>query len=463
KTGIFIESDENSSYSEFIFKNNNSITLASDDFSKCLKQKKESKASYRNSFAAPFIQLVIGFEFFAAFSTIYLQGAGYSLSSLGFFFAICSPLGVAGSLISPFLSKRFGQRNVIMANLLLHCVGDTLLLLAGISPLFLALGLGIPAMAAAGISSLLIPFLHTSLAKSGRADKFEAVYGKTRSIFWIGLAVSSVAGSWLAQFIGFSGVIAMSCVVITVLTIFSFISTSSIKEDLTGEKQPDSAPAKGKKFFEAFKEVFKIKDLKITVILNFLVDTGLFVFLALAVQTMLTDAGLGVGWLGVIMFAANLVQSLASKIVEKAASIVNNAFKRSVYFASLAVSAGAFMIFGNPVFLILFYILANFWQGAAVVIEASKAEKNVSQGIIAYWFSAKTALTTALSAGMQIFLCVLISNAALDAILLGITGIITLISVFFGFAAKDRKIKINHFSKKYKFDASHIRNILCAA
>ncbi|MDR3113510.1 MAG: MFS transporter, partial [Endomicrobium sp.] len=466
KSVIFIKTDKDDAYPDFIFKGGAAITLICDDFQKYSKQKKESKAAYRNSFITPCIQLVLGFEFFASFSTIYLQQAGYSLSSLGLFFALCSPLSVAGSIISAVLSKRFGERNVLMANLLLHCAGDSLLLLAAVSPVFLALGVGVPAMAAAGISSLLIPFIHSSLSKSGRAEKFESFYGKTRSVFWIGLAISSVAGSWLAQFIGFSGVIAMSCITITGLSIFSLIFSSSFEKSADDKEFSPIEPSVGKKkeFFDAVKAVFKIKDLRSVVILNFIVDTGLFVFLALAVQTMLTGAGLGIGWLGIIMFAANLVQSLASKIVEKVSSLVNNAFHRSVYFMSLAASAGGFMVFGSPVFLILFYIFANFWQGAASVIEPSKIEKNVAQDKLPFWFSAKTAMTSLLAAGMQVLIAVSIENFALKSVLAAIAVIITAVSVLFGFALKDTKQKASPSLEIYKIDENNdIRNMLSAA
>ncbi|MDR1195225.1 MAG: MFS transporter [Endomicrobium sp.] len=461
KFEIFLDITDEHNYADFIFRNKNSITLICKDFSKYNAQRKDSRTAYRNIAATPLLQLVIGFEFFASFSTIYLQGAGYGLSFLGLFFALAGPLSVAGSVLSGFLSRRLGQRNVIIANLLLHCAGDAILLLAAISPVFLALGIGVPAMAAAGVATLLIPFLHSSLEKTGQAGKFETVYGKTRSIFWVGLALSSVTGSWLAQYIGYAGVIALSCVIITALSVYSFFSTGSLKnisEDKAGSETKES-----KKILQAVKTVFKIKDIKSIVILNFIVDTGLFVFMALAIQTMFVNAGLSVAWLGIIMFSANLVQSLASKIVKKVEFLINNPLKRTVYFSALAAVAAAFMVFNDPVLLIVFYLLANFWQGASSIIEPTKIEEHVSDDISPYWFSFKTAFMSVLSTGVQLLLCLIISNVALDGILFAVIGIVTAASAFLGFVVKNKKVGTDKLIEEQGKSVIYTKRLLACA
>ncbi|MDR1941823.1 MAG: MFS transporter, partial [Endomicrobium sp.] len=455
KNEIFTQPEEKSGYGDFIFKNKNKIALLCKDFDGYSDQKKEIKAAYRNVSAVPLMQLVVGFEFFASFSTIYLQNSGYSLSFLGLFLAISGPLSIAGSIAAGFLSKRFGQRNVLIVNLLLHCIGDSFLLIAGISPLFLALGLGVPAMAAAIISALLIPFLHSSLEISGKGDKFESAYGKTRSLFWIGLALSSVAGSWLVQFIGYSGVIALSCAIITGLTFYSLFNTSSLKKHTN--IQDDASVNEFKKIKNALKTVFKKKEIKSIVLMNFVVDTLMFVFLALAAQTMLIKSGLNVAWLGVIMFSANIAQSLASKIANKAASLINNSFKRTIYFSFLAASAAAFMVFNNPFILIIFYLLANFWQGISSVIEPAKIEKHISDDVTPYWFSVRTIIVSLMATGMQLLMCLLIDITSLNGILLVIAGIVTGASALLGAVYKNngdnggnKRILKDLLSKFYK-------------
>lgn len=244
KTELYVNSKDDHAYSDFIFENKNKLVLITGNYDEDRADMEDSRTAYRNVKAVPLIQLVVGMEFFAAFTTIFFnQELGYSLSFISIASAICGPLNILGSLLSSWFSKLWGKRNVIVVNLFLHCIGDSLLLLAGLSPVILVMALGLQSLAAAGVSTLLIPFLNSSLGKMGKSDSFERVYGNTRSIFWIGLAVSSVIGSWLALVIGQAGVIAFSCIVITAFSIYSFIRTGSLKnragnaEELTDEEK----------------------------------------------------------------------------------------------------------------------------------------------------------------------------------------------------------------------------------
>lgn len=432
-------------YSDFIFEGRGKTLLISSEPMNHLEQKKRSLAAYRNVSATPLIQLVIGFEFFASFSMIFLSGKGYDLSFLSAMFAICGPLNIIGSLASSYLSRFFGKRNVLITNLFLHCAGDALLLFAGTSPVFLGLALGVPAMAAAGIATLLIPFLHSSLKTIGKEHKFESVYGKTRSIFWIGLALSSILGSWLAQAVGQTFVIALSSAIITVLSVYALMTTGSLEksadEAKTDEEKEFSNLKEGKKIWEAIKTVFTKKGLNTTVIINFIVDSGLFVLLALGIQPMLVESGLSMSLLGIVAFSVNIVQSIASKFVNKVSSFINNAFKRTIYFASLTALVSGFIVFNNPALLIVFYILANFWQGASSVIEPTKVEETLSDDISPYWFSAKTIINSGLAAGAQLILASALNVFNVDIILMAVTGIITVISAVLGFFFKNKREK----------------------
>lgn len=210
------------------------------------------------------------------------------------------------------------------------------------------------------------------------------------------------------------------------------------------------------------KTVFGTKELSATVIMNFIVDTGLFVLFGIGMQTMLVGAGVGVAWLGVIMFSVNLVQSFSSKIVHKVSSLINSPFKRTVYFASLAALAAGFILLNNPVMLIAFYILANFWQGAASVIEPAKIEKSLSDDISPYWFSIKTILTSALTAGMQLLLCASLAVFSLNSVFMTVVAVVLGASAFLGFIAKEKSPKEDIFRAGI-FDFSAVRQILSAA
>lgn len=467
-TALYINSKTDHSYSDFIFENKNKLILITDNYDEDKADMDESRTAYRNVKVVPLIQLVVGMEFFAAFTTIFFnQELGYSLSFISIAFAICGPMNILGSLLSSWFSKIWGKRNVIVTNLFLHCIGDSLLLLAGLSPIILVMSLAMQSLAAAGVGTLLIPFLNSSLTKIGKSDSFERVYGNTRSIFWIGLGVSSVIGSWLALFIGQTGVIAFSCIVITSLSIYSFIVTGSLKkqtdiEELTDEEKEFSNLKEHEKIIKVLRIVFGTRGLNTTVIMNFIVDTGLFVLFGIGLQTMLVNAGISLAWLGIIMFAGNIIQSFSSKIVHKVSSFINNSFKRTIYFTSLTVLAAGFIMFNNPVILIVFYILANFWQGAASVIEPAKIEKKLSDDISPYWFSIKIILISALTAGMQLLLCASLSIFSLNAVFMTVVTVVLAASGFFGFLFKEKQGKDGIVDRNIS-NTIYIRQILSAA
>lgn len=453
-------------YGDFIFEGRGKSLLISSEPAVHLQQKKTSLAAYRNIAATPVIQLVIGFEFFASFSMIYLNGKGYDLSFLSTMFAFCGILNIIGSLVSSYASKFFGKRNVLMVNLLLHCAGDALLLVAGWSPVLLGFALGVPAMAAAGIATLLIPFLHSSLKAVGKEDKFESVYGKTRSIFWIGLALSSIFGSWLAQAVSQAFVIALSSAIITVFSVYSIITTGTIedadKQEMTDEEKEFSHLKEGKKIWQGIKTVFTTKGLNTTVIINFIVDSVLFVLLALGVQPMLDESGLSLSLLGLVAFSANIMQSVASKYANKISSIVNSTLKRTLYFASLTALAAGFIVFNNPLLLIAFYILANFWQGASSIIEPAKVEEKLPDDITPYWFSAKTIINSALAAAVQLILASAFKVFSVDIILTAVIGVITVASVVLGSVFKDGHKKDKGIGEVLS-DTQYTRQLLSAA
>ncbi len=462
------ESGEERQYSDFIFEGKSKTLLLSSDLKDSFAQRKTSLTAYRNVAATPFIQLVIGFEFFASFSTIFLNGQGYDLGFLSSMFAICGPLNIIGSMISSYLGKVFGKRNVLVVNLLLHCAGDALLLVSGISPVFLGVALGVPAIAAAGISTLLVPFLHSSLSAIGQDNKFESVYGKTRSIFWIGLAVSSIIGSWLAQAVSQGFVIALSSAIITSFSIYSIFKTGTLKktenkEEQSGEEKELSNFKEGKKIFSALKTVFTTKDLSSTVIINFVVDSGLFALLALGIQPMLIASGLSMSWLGILAFAVNIIQSISSKFANKVSSLINNAFKRTVYFGTLAALVSWFFIFNSPAALIIFYVLANFWQGASSVIEPAKVEESLSDDVSSYWFSVKTVINSALTAGVQLLLASALAVFQVESILVAAVAGIAVLSGFLGFVFQNKSVKKKNLYKNPSSEIKNIRRVLAAA
>ncbi|MDR2426869.1 MAG: MFS transporter [Endomicrobium sp.] len=434
-------------YSDFIFEGRGKTILISSEPATHLEQKKRSLAAHRNISAALFIHLVVGFEFFASFRNVYItKELGYEASYLSIILGLCALLAVMGSLISNYLSNLFGKRNVLMGNLFLHCAGDALLLFAGGSPILLGFALGVPAMAAAGIGALFIPFLYSSLKTIGKEDNFESVYGKIRSKFWIGFAISVLLGSLLAEVVTMTFVIAMSSILITFLSIYSLIMTKSIadnrQEEKTKEEKQFSNLKESKKIWNAVKTVLTTKNLNTMVIINFIIDSGLFVFLDLGMQLMLHNEGNGLRTLaiGIVVFSASLMQSVASKFVSKVSSFVNNYSRRIVYFTSLTALVAGFLVFHNFFFLIAFYLLASFWQGTSSVVEPAKVEKTLSDNISPYWFSAKIVINSVLAAVVELIIALLLfNNFAYATILMLMMAAITVFSAILSSSFSKRK------------------------
>ena len=150
------------------------------------------------------------------------------------------------------------------------------------------------------------------------------------------------------------------------------------------------------------------------------------------------------------------------KYANKISSIVNSTLKRTLYFASLTALAAGFIVFNNPLLLIAFYILANFWQGASSIIEPAKVEEKLPDDITPYWFSAKTIINSALAAAVQLILASAFKVFSVDIILTAVIGVITVASVVLGSVFKDGHKKDKGIGEVLS-DTQYTRQLLSAA
>ncbi|MDR1695518.1 MAG: hypothetical protein LBR69_02645 [Endomicrobium sp.] len=466
KLNIFVESGE-AVYNSFIAETENNVIVVSKNAEVDIAGKKNAVAADKNIKAVPFMLLVGGLELFTAFSTIFLQNQGYSLSFISMIFAVCGPFYILGSAASSLAGKYLNKRSIIIINLVLHCIGDALLLFSGVSPVFVVLALGVPSFAAAGVSTLLVPYLQSSLNKINKTEFFDKVYGKTRSIFWLCLAISAVSGSFIAGIIGQVPVIALSGFIISIFT-FHIIKTTKPfaggKETKGGSyvNKTFSKLAERGKIMEGIKTVFKTKGLNSIVILNMFVDNAMFGVLSVGIQTMLINSGIGISFLGAVIFAANLIQSLASKIAPKAARMVSSPARRVLYFSGLLALSAGIIMFNNPVIVISVFLLANLWQGISSVIEPSYIAKHLPEDISAYWFSFKIISTTAISTVFQLAIAALLQMFGVNYLLTGSIAAVLAVSMILGLLFKDNKTERLNL-EGFKVNSEDTKMLLSAA
>ena len=119
-------------------------------------------------------------------------------------------------------------------------------------------------------------------------------------------------------------------------------------------------------------------------------------------------------------------------------------------------------MFNNPLLLILFYILANFWQGASSIIEPAKVEEKLPDDITPYWFSAKTIINSGLAAAVQLILASAFKVFSVEIILTAVIGVITVVSIVLGSVFKDGYKSDKDFDKVLP-DTQYTRQLLSAA
>ena len=377
----------------------------------------------------PFIQFMLGFDLYGSFSTIFMQSNGYGLPFISLVMSLLAPISFMVSGIGGFIGDKFSKRTIIIAAIAVHALGTIAFTLSGLSPVLLIASQILPTIGISLLSLTLSPFLYKSLDNLGEKDSFKEIYGSNLSLFWIIMSVSSLLGGTLAALTSQVTVIAIAAIpdVIIVVGALLFTHNEKINISKANEVEAKEKVTKEKKnikefikeFFAPVKKLSTDKKTFSLALLNFVINNMFFVVLCFFLQPTLMSTGMSVGLLAPVYFAGNLMQSLASHLIKKVSFIVENKTVRTVTFA---ISTGLFALFivtGHPIFLVMVYVLMNFWQGTSSLTEVSAVYKTLDDNMRSKWLGFKSMFGMIVSTITQIsisgLLAIGISNNILIA------------------------------------------------
>ena len=376
----------------------------------------------------PFIQFMLGFDLYGSFSTVFMQSNGYGLPFISLVMSLLAPISFMMSGIGGFIGDKFSKRTIIIAAITVHALGTIAFTLSGLSPVLLIASQILPTIGISLLSLTLSPFLYKSLDNLGQKDSFRDIYGSNLSLFWIIMSVSSLLGGALAALTGQMAVIAIAAIpdiiIATGALLFTHDENINISKEETDETETVTKEKKNikdfiKEFFAPVKKLSTDKKTFSLALLNFVINNMFFVVLCFFLQPTLMSTGMSVGLLAPVYFAGNLMQSLASHLIKKVSFIVENKTVRTVTFA---VSTGLFALFvvtGHPIFLVLVYVLMNFWQGTSSLTEVSAVYKTLDDNMRSKWLGVRSMFGMIVSTITQIsisgLLAIGISNNVLIA------------------------------------------------
>ena len=421
----------------------------------------------------PFIQFMLGFDLYSSFSTVFMQANGYGLPFISLVMSLLAPISFMVSGIGGFMGDKLSKRTLIVAAIVVHALGTIAFTFSGFSPLLLIASQILPTIGISLLSLTLSPFLYKSLDNLGQKDSFKEIYGSNLSLFWIIMSVSSLLGGTLAALTSQVAVIAIAAIPDVIIAIGALLFThneninlskveTDDKEKITKEKK--NIKELVKELFAPVKKLSTDKKTFSLATLNIVVNNIFFVVLCFFLQPALMATGLNVGLLAPVYFAGNLMQSLASHLISKVSFIVENKAVRTVTFA---VSTGLFALFvvtGHPIFLVIVYVLMNFWQGTSSLTEVSAVYKTLDDNMRSKWLGFKAMFGTIVSTITQIsisgLLAIGISN---NVIIAAAVSIITGASFIIPKIIDRNKNKEDMLNQKIDIDFDGIKTLLSCA
>lgn len=435
----------------------------------------------------PFIQIMLGAELFESFATVFMQSSGYSLPFISLIMSLLAPITFAVSGIGGVIGDRISKRTLIVLSLVVHTMGTISFVISPLSPIFLVASQVLPTIGVAALSLALSPFLYESLDKLGKKESFKEIYGSNLSLFWIVMSISSLLGGLIASLTSQVTVIFIAAIPDVLVTIGAFIFTRSVKtkKDIKEQKAETEKVAersneqqetafdvkeKGKLkrvLSNMFAPVIKLSSDKKTLsiaIVNIIVNNIFFVVLAFFLQPVLIGVGMNVGLLAPIYFAANIVQSLASSLINKVSFIVEKKFVRNVLFAAMTGMFAAFMVTGHPIFFILIFVTMNFWQGASSLTEVSAVYKVLDDNMRSKWLAFKTMFGTIISSITQVSISGLLAiGVSNNLIIAGAVTVMTAASVLIAQILDRTKKKPSSNMQDIEINTDQIKAMLACA
>ena len=358
----------------------------------------------------PFIQLMLGFDLYSSFSTLFMQSNGYSLEFIALIFSTLAPISFISSAVTGFIGDKISKRTVILISLLIHTVGTICFAVSGLSPILLTASQILPVIGISGLNISLSPFLFKSLETLGDKESFKEIYGSNLALFWIIMSVSSLIGGLLAFFtnqitvISIAGLLDIAC--FTGAIIFTHkvkIKKESVKKEKINIK---------KHLNDIISPVLILLSNKKPLLLaavNMIANNIFFVIFCFFLQPSFINSGLSPVFLAPIYFTANILQSLASNLIGKFSHIADNSRHRTIFFTAAGIIFSAFIITNNPLFLFLLYISMNFWQGTSSLVEISAVYDVLGDNMRSKWLAFKSMAGTIIASITQISISFLLS------------------------------------------------------
>lgn len=361
----------------------------------------------------PFIQFMLGFDLYGSFSTIFMQSNGYGLAPISLVMSLLAPISFAVSGIGGVIGDKISKRNLIIVSITVHALGTIFFALSGLSPMLLVASQVLPTIGISLLSLSLSPFLYESLDNLGEKDSFKEIYGSNMSLFWIIMSVSSLLGGAIAYLTSQFTVIVAAAIPDILITAGAFIFTHNEKIKNGNKERTDEEKEVVNKEKKTLKQILsnlaapvtKLSSDKKTLslaIINIVVNNIFFVVLCFFLQPALISAGMNVGLLAPVYFAANILQSVASHFIGKFGFITENKTVRTAFFGAAAVMFFLFVITEHPIFLVLIYAAMNFWQGTSSLTEVSSVYKVLDDNMKSKWLGFKAMLGTITSTITQI-------------------------------------------------------------
>lgn len=433
----------------------------------------------------PVMQIMLAAELFESFATVFMQASGFSLP---FISSVIAVLPIISVIVSGLGMTAFGdnvpKKKLIVLSLIVHTIGTISFALAGFTgyPILLIIAEVFPTIGIAVLGLTLKPFLYEQLEMLGKENSFGQIYGTNISLFWLVMSVSSLFGSLFASAIGQTAVVAIAAIpdiVITSLTVITFLSTRRTAEDkkirgLEDLKIGEAETAERQKqelnrFFEPLMKLAKNKKAFSYAAVNVIVNNIFIVVLSFFFQPSLESAGLNIGFFGAIYFAANMMQSISSNMFSRIKFIVEKHFVRNIIFAAMAALFALFVVTGHPIALILIFIAINFWQGVAGLVEDSAVYKTLDSDNQVRWNAFRSMFSMGIGFVSQISITVLLLfNIPNNMIIAGAIGILTIGSfVISQIFDREKPVKSQEISLSDSIinvvDTEFINNLLSAA
>jgi len=374
---------------------------------------KEMKDMESNIKYFPFIQLMLGFDLYSSFSTIFIQSNGYSLEFIALIFSILAPVSFFSSAITGFIGDKISKRTVIVISLLIHTIGTVCFAVSGLSPVLLTASQILPVIGISGLNVSLSPFLFKSLERLGEKESFKELYGSNLALFWIIMSASSLLGGLIAFFTNQITVISIAALLDIACLIGAMIFTHKEKVKSTKHESAKKEKFVLKGYLNDILSPFSIllsnKKPLLLASFNIIVNNVFFVIFCFFLQPSFVAGGLHPVFLAPIYFTANILQSVASNFISRINNIADNNRHRTIFFITVGIVFSAFIITNNPLFLFLVYISMNFWQGTSSLTEISAVYEVLGENMRSKWLAFKSMAGTITASVTQILISCLLS------------------------------------------------------